>query len=169
VALRTPPLSEVYVVVNSDDPTEGVGAPTVLTFAAVDFDVPQEVTASGVDDQELDGDVAYTLVLSATTADPIYATIDPPDVSATNLDDESDETYTTDTGTVTDTTDSGSDTETTDTTDPGPDGTTDGGGDDKGGGCGCGTRGSPWGGLGGFGLVALVARRRRPGRCGVGD
>ncbi|MEZ4235414.1 MAG: MYXO-CTERM sorting domain-containing protein [Myxococcota bacterium] len=159
VALRTPPAGEVYVVVNSFDPSEGTASPTVLIFDAADYDVAQTVTVTGVDDAEQDGDVAYAVVLSATSTDPLYAAVDPPDVAVVNLDDDFGGT-TTDTGTPpTDTTSTDTTTDpTTDTPGGGPGGETDKGG------CGCATPAGPWGPWGVAWVVALagvVVRRRR--------
>ena len=56
-----------------------------LTFTPQDWDVPQTVTVTGIDDGVDDGDTAYTIVLSAAvSSDPDYNGIDPEDVSATN-------------------------------------------------------------------------------------
>lgn len=77
----------------SDDDTEGTVSPATLTFTAEDWDVPQEVTVTGVDDDLTDGDVAYTVVIAAESDDAIYAGIDPGDVSAVNQDDASEGTF----------------------------------------------------------------------------
>ena len=47
---------------SSSDPTEGTVAPASLTFTTVNWNVPQTVTVTGVDDVLDDGDVAYTIV-----------------------------------------------------------------------------------------------------------
>jgi hypothetical protein len=52
-----------------------------LTFTTADWNVPQTVTVTGVNDQVDDGDIAYSVTLAApASADPLYAAIDPADV-----------------------------------------------------------------------------------------
>ena len=64
-------------------------SPASVTFDATNWDTPQTVTVTGVDDAEQDGDVAYTIVTAAAVStDPDYAGRDPDDVSVTNRDDE---------------------------------------------------------------------------------
>lgn len=88
VVLDTPPTGDVVVDLNSD-PTEGTIDVETLTFTAEDWDVPQTVTVTGVDDDIVDGDVAYTVVTTTdTSADPTYAAIGAPDVAVTNVDDD---------------------------------------------------------------------------------
>src|SRR5213078_2224030 len=77
------------IPVASSDPTEGTVAVANLTFTAADWNVAQTVTITGVDDAVQDGDIAYSVVLSsATSADPIYAAIDPADVAVVNADND---------------------------------------------------------------------------------
>jgi hypothetical protein len=89
VVLNSQPTGDVVVPVASSDTTEGTVSAASLTFTAADWNVPQTVTVTGVDDLVDDGDIAYSITLGApTTADPIYAAIDPADVSATNADND---------------------------------------------------------------------------------
>jgi len=61
----------------------------MLVFTRDNWDVPAEVTVTGVDDSELDGSVSYTIVVGpATSADPAYNAADPGDLAMTNLDDD---------------------------------------------------------------------------------
>ena len=53
------------------------------------WNVPQTVTVTGVDDFEVDGDIGYSVILAAATStDTNYNGLDPDDVSLTNLDDD---------------------------------------------------------------------------------
>lgn len=89
VVLTSEPTSDVSIALSSSNPAEGTVSPTTLTFTAANWDQPQTVTVTGVDDTVNDGDQAYTIVLApATSADPVYAGIDPDDVSVTNLNDD---------------------------------------------------------------------------------
>src|SRR5207249_2789174 len=68
---------------------EGAVAPASLTFTAADWNAPQTVTVTGVDDQVQDGAIAYSVALGvAASSDPIYAGMDPADVALTNTDND---------------------------------------------------------------------------------
>src|SRR6185436_15699938 len=89
VVLTSQPTADVVIPVASSDATEGTVSAASLAFTAADWNVPQTVTVTGVDDLVDDGDIAYNVVLGApTTADAIYAAIDPADVSVTNADND---------------------------------------------------------------------------------
>ena len=90
VRLNTVPTGPVTVQVSSSDTTEGTVSPTTLTFQPNATALnPQTVTVTGQNDALADGNVAYTIVLApATSADPAYNNVDPPDVSVVNTDDE---------------------------------------------------------------------------------
>jgi uncharacterized repeat protein (TIGR01451 family) len=94
VVLASRPSQDVTIALESSDTTEGQPSPTSLTFTSEDWDTPQTVTVTGVDDDLTDGDVAYTIVLQAAqSADPAFNGLDPADVAATNQDDASEGTY----------------------------------------------------------------------------
>ena len=60
-----------------------------MTFTAANWNTPQTVTVTGVDDVLDDGDVAYSIVTAAaTSADPIYNGINAADVAVTNTDND---------------------------------------------------------------------------------
>jgi hypothetical protein len=89
VALQTAPQGTNTVTINvfSSDTTEGTVNPTTLTFDANNFDIPQTVTVTGVDDGIRDGDQAYRIVLRiASTSDPDYVGLSVPSIEARNLD-----------------------------------------------------------------------------------
>jgi hypothetical protein len=89
VRLFSQPTADVTIPIASSNPAEGSVSAASLTFTAASWNVAQTVTVTGVDDQVKDGDVAYTIVLSpAASADPVYAGVDPADVSATNTDND---------------------------------------------------------------------------------
>ncbi|MFH1120176.1 MAG: Calx-beta domain-containing protein, partial [Bacteroidota bacterium] len=81
----------VVVDVESSDLTEGTVSPIQLTFTATDWDTPQTVTVTGVEDIVVDGNIAYTIVNTVDqtlTTDPLYDPLDPSDVSVTNADND---------------------------------------------------------------------------------
>jgi hypothetical protein len=89
VALTSQPAADVTIAVSSSDTTEGTVQPQALTFTAADWNQPQSVVITGVNDALTDGDIAYTIVLApAQSADPAYTGLNPADVSVTNLDDD---------------------------------------------------------------------------------
>jgi hypothetical protein len=90
VALQTRPTADVTINVNSSNNAEGFVSPASLTFTADNWNVPQTVTVTGVDDALVDGPVAYSVILSAAAStDPNYNGMTPPSVSLVNADDES--------------------------------------------------------------------------------
>jgi hypothetical protein len=89
VVLTSEPTADVVIPVASSDTTEGTVSAASLTFTAADWNVPQTVTVTGVDDLVDDGDIAYSVVAGcAASSDPIYAAIDPADVAVTNADND---------------------------------------------------------------------------------
>jgi hypothetical protein len=89
VLTSQPQGSDVTIPVSSSNPGEGNVSVTSLTFTGTNWNVPQIVTVTGVDDTVLDFTQSYTIVLGpATSADPDYSGMDAADVSAVNLDNE---------------------------------------------------------------------------------
>ncbi len=89
VVLDTQPTADVTIPVASSDPTEGVAAPASLTFTDMDWNTPQTVTVTGVDDFDLDTDIVYTIQNGpAASADPDYNGLAVDDVEVTNINDD---------------------------------------------------------------------------------
>ena len=89
VILHTKPSADVTIALSSSDPGEGTVTPSTLTLTPDNAADGLEVRVSGVDDDELDGDQAFRVVLApAKSDDAAYDGMDPPDVSAVNRDDE---------------------------------------------------------------------------------
>ncbi len=89
VKLNTEPAADVTIAVTSSDSTEGSVSTNVLTFTTANWDVPQIVTAAGVDDAIVDGNVSWTVVLAAASStDPAYDGINPADVTLSNTDND---------------------------------------------------------------------------------
>lgn len=90
VVLAAAPTTNVFVTLASSDTSEGAIAPSVLAFTVINWNAPQSVSVTGVDDAAPDGDTAYTvLVQPAVSADARYQGLDGADVSLTNIDDDS--------------------------------------------------------------------------------
>jgi hypothetical protein len=88
VVLDTPPTGDVTITVTSRDTTEGIVSPSMLTFTPANWNVPQVVVITGVDDTLFDGDVVYSVDLSVTSTDPGYNGLQPSSVSVKNLDND---------------------------------------------------------------------------------
>ena len=89
VVLDAPPTAEVTIGISSSDTTEGTVSTDTLTFTRADWDRPQTVTLTGVDDAVSDGSTPYTIVTAAaSSADLRYDGLDAVDVRATNTDDD---------------------------------------------------------------------------------
>ena len=88
VKLSSAPSDTVSVQISSNDSSEGVVNPTQLQFTAADYTVEQTVTVTGVNDAEIDGDITYQVLLSATSTDPAYNNIDISPVEVSNLDND---------------------------------------------------------------------------------
>jgi YVTN family beta-propeller protein len=87
VRLGSQPTANVTVPVSSSDLTEGTVDKASLTFTNANWNVNQTVTVTGVSDALADGNVAYTIILGATTStDSLYNGLDPADVAVTNND-----------------------------------------------------------------------------------
>lgn len=89
VVLNALPMADVMIALSSDNTSEGDCSPASLTFTTSDWDTPQTVTVSGVDDLVADGSRVYhILTATVASADVRYGSIDPADVSVTNADDD---------------------------------------------------------------------------------
>ncbi len=90
IQLSSEPTSSVIIDLASDDPSEGTVPPgSSVIFTPTNWNIPQTVTVTGVNDDVDDGDIGYAIVTSpATSADPNYSTLDVADAAVTNIDDD---------------------------------------------------------------------------------
>jgi len=89
VVLDTKPTSDVTISLSSDNPNEGTVSPTSLTFTSVNWNAPQTVSVTGVDDALVDGNISFTVILGiAVSTDSSYNGINPSDVTVINSDNE---------------------------------------------------------------------------------
>jgi Ca2+-binding RTX toxin-like protein len=87
VVLDSQPTADVAIALSSSNTAEGTVSTELLTFTAENWDTPQTVTVTGVADEVVDGDQAYTVALAAATSDDAkYNELDPTDVAVTNVD-----------------------------------------------------------------------------------
>ncbi len=89
VVLTSPATGLVEIPISSSDPQEGTVTPATLRFSPEDWDRPQLVTVTGVDDDREDGRRPYTMRIGpAESNDRRYAGLEGRKVAFTNLDDE---------------------------------------------------------------------------------
>lgn len=89
VQLDLAPTNDVVINLSSSNPAEGIISTNSLTFNSTNWNIPQPVTITGVDDALTDGNKSYTIALAAiSSADLRYNGLNPDDVSVINVDDE---------------------------------------------------------------------------------
>ncbi|MEE4174144.1 MAG: proprotein convertase P-domain-containing protein [Xanthomonadales bacterium] len=89
VVLDNPPTQDVFLSLSSNDPGEGTVTPTSLTFTPGDWNVPQPVTVTGVDDDIQDGPVTFQVLTSNTqSTDGLWDDVAVDNVDVVNLDNE---------------------------------------------------------------------------------
>lgn len=89
VALDSAPSADVVIPLATSDATEGSVAPSSLTFTRDNWNAPQSVLVTGIDDDLADHDVAYSVVFAAFQSDDArFAGVDPDDVAVVNIDDD---------------------------------------------------------------------------------
>lgn len=85
VRLNTLPTADVTFAIASGNTGEGSVSPSSLTFTAANWNSNRTVTVTGVADNRIDGNIAFSVVTAAaTSADAAYNGLNPPDVSVTN-------------------------------------------------------------------------------------
>jgi uncharacterized delta-60 repeat protein len=90
VVLASEPTANVVIGVSSTDASEGTVSTASLVFTAANWNTPQSVTVTGMDDLFVDGDVGYNIVLgTAASADLAYNGLNPADLTVVNLDNDS--------------------------------------------------------------------------------
>lgn len=89
VVLNNAPGADVTLTLSTSDATEGDASPATLTFTTMNWNAPQIVTVTGVDDFAADGNVSYSILTGTTSsADVGYNGLTVDDVAVTNQDDE---------------------------------------------------------------------------------
>ncbi len=89
VVLKTKPTASVSIPVASSNTAEGSLSAGTLVFTTTDWDQPQNVTVTGVNDTAADGNKTYTVNLGpAVSTDSNYNAVTAASVGLTNYDDE---------------------------------------------------------------------------------
>lgn len=88
VVLGYAPTQNVVLNVSTDNNAEALVLPVTLTFTPGDWNVPQPVVVSGLDDGVGDGDSVYHVIVATDpSSDVDYACEQPLQIDATNLSD----------------------------------------------------------------------------------
>ena len=91
LVLDSEPTADVVITVSSSDATEATATST-LTFTSANWDTPQVITITAVDDSDLDGTQTVTLTVSVdSTTDVNYSGLSNQTVSVDVLDDDTEE------------------------------------------------------------------------------
>jgi len=88
LTLNTQSSADVIIDISSSNTQEGTVSPASLTFTPANWDTPQTVIITGIDDNIDDGDIDYTITIAASSPDESYNDLDPQDVWVTNDDDD---------------------------------------------------------------------------------
>lgn len=88
VVLTSQPISDVTITVTSGDENIATVAPTSLTFTDANWDQPQTVTVTGVNDLIAAGSRFTTISMSVSSSDTNYSTSTPAGVNVTVTDDD---------------------------------------------------------------------------------
>ncbi len=89
VVLQSQPTANVTLPVASSNTAEGTISTGSIVFTSTDWDVPQSITITGVDDAAADGNISYSINLGpSSSTDSNYNNLTPPAVGVTNTDNE---------------------------------------------------------------------------------
>jgi gliding motility-associated-like protein len=91
VALFTQPTASVTLNFNSSDTTEGIPSLNQMIFTTDNWNIDQTLNMTGQDDQDIDGDVAYSLLVSSvSSSDTNYNSLTGISFGFVNVDNEID-------------------------------------------------------------------------------
>ena len=88
VALTSQPTATVTINLASSATSEGTLSSGSIVFTPANWNTPQSVTVTGVDDAIDDDDITYRITATSTSADPKYDLLVPTAVSVVNLDND---------------------------------------------------------------------------------
>jgi hypothetical protein len=89
IVLTSPPTANVTIGLTSSDTTEATVSPSSVTFTPQNWNVPQQVIVTGVNDNIADGNINFTIVTApAVSGDAAYNLLDAADVSGVNQDND---------------------------------------------------------------------------------
>ncbi|NJK73658.1 MAG: peptidase C11 clostripain, partial [Microcoleus sp. SU_5_6] len=86
--MNTQPTASVTIALNSDNLAEGSVSTNSITFTTANWNVPQEITVTGVDDSIADGDINYKIITANAVSTDANYNLEVADVSLTNKDND---------------------------------------------------------------------------------
>lgn len=94
IVLNLQPVSDVVIDILSNNTGEAIVTPTSLTFSNANWNIPQNITVNGQDDNIVDGTQNFVLTLSVNDAvsDDNYDALPDQTVNGTNADDDVEDT-----------------------------------------------------------------------------
>ena len=85
IVLMSQPIAAVSIAVASNMPTVGKATPASLSFTTANWNTPQTVTVTGLDDGSVDTMTPYSVVTAAAVStDPNYNGVNTLDVACVN-------------------------------------------------------------------------------------
>jgi len=84
VVLNRPPVGDVSIDLSSSDPNEGTLSASRLTFTPANWNIPQAVTVTGINDFIADGAATYSIGGTVSSSDGRYQGLAMPAVGVTN-------------------------------------------------------------------------------------
>jgi hypothetical protein len=89
VVLATQPSANVTIGISSGNTNEATVNVNAVTFTSANWNIPQTVTVTGVNDGQSDGNVAYSIVTGTVSSiDSKYNGLNPDDITLVNNDNE---------------------------------------------------------------------------------
>jgi hypothetical protein len=88
VNLRTRPTADVTLTLATVNGDEVTINPPTLVFSTTDWNSLKEVNLVGVDDPDFDGNQPFVITVSVASSDTMYDVIELPNITGTNVDDE---------------------------------------------------------------------------------
>ncbi|SKB12493.1 conserved hypothetical protein [Planktothrix sp. PCC 11201] len=89
LSLKSQPTTDVTLTLNSSNPKEGSLSTSKITFNSTNWNLPQTVVITGVDDNIVDGNIPYTIITDPVISlDPKYNNLNPDDITVTNTDND---------------------------------------------------------------------------------
>ncbi|NJR25623.1 MAG: hypothetical protein HC786_27535 [Richelia sp. CSU_2_1] len=89
IKLQSQPTANVQIDLRSSNDAEGIISPKTVTFNSTNWNQPQTITVTGIDDRISDGNKNYTIfTYSAISTDRDYSGLNAADITVTNRDNE---------------------------------------------------------------------------------
>jgi hypothetical protein len=85
IVLDGPPTQPVTITLATSAPREGALSRTVLVFDSSNWNVPQTVRVTGINDSSTDADTTYVITASAASVDARYQDLALPGITVTNV------------------------------------------------------------------------------------